>query len=308
VAIFFEHFTQFQDRAFNMAGESYAGHYLPIFASLIHDQNAQLVAQNMAPINLTSVMIGNGIVDYYSLYPTYIDIQCTTASVSPPVSDISTCLQMKKAVPLCQEWTLESCIHRFDAMRCSAARSFCDQELSDPFTNAGMNPYDITKQCEGDPSVHCYPVMQYMIDWLSLNSTRELLGVDPAVPAGLAACNDTVYNAFVATLDEYHETYTQVSQLLERGVRVLVYAGTYDWICNWISNDVWTRKMPWSGQAAFVAQPLTNWLIGGKIVGKTRSANGLTFATVDEAGHMVPFDKPAEALVLVQKWLANEPL
>ena len=126
-----------------------------------------------------------------------------------------------------------------------------------------------------------------MIDWLSLDSTRKLLGVDPAVPAGYAACNDTVYNAFAATLDEYHETYTQVSQLLERGVRVLVYAGTYDWICNWISNDVWTRKMPWSGQAAFVAQPLTNWLIGGQIIGKTRSANGLTFVTVDGAGHMV---------------------
>jgi hypothetical protein len=126
-----------------------------------------------------------------------------------------------------------------------------------------------------------------MNDWLSLNSTRELLGVDPAVPAGFAACNDTVGNAFAATLDEYHETYTQVSQLLERGVRVLVYAGTYDWICNWISNEVWTLKMPWSGQDAFVKQPLTDWLIDGHVVGKTRSANGLTFATVNEAGHMV---------------------
>lgn len=123
-----------------------------------------------------------------------------------------------------------------------------------------------------------------MIDWLSLNSTRRLLGVDPAVPTGFVACNDTVGNAFTATLDEFHETYTHISQLLERGVRVLVYAGTYDWICNWISNEVWTLKMPWSGQDAFVKQPLTDWLINGHVVGRTRSANGLTFATVE---HMV---------------------
>ena len=45
--------------------------------------------------------------------------------------------------------------------------------------------------------------------------------------------------------------------------------------------------MPWTGQGAFVSQPLREWQIDGQVVGKTRSANGLTFATVDGAGHMV---------------------
>lgn len=126
-----------------------------------------------------------------------------------------------------------------------------------------------------------------MIDYLSLPTTRELLGVSPSVPAGFAPCNDTVFAAFSQTLDEYHETYTQVSQLLERGVRVLIYVGTYDWICNWIGNERWTLKMPWSGQEAFVSQPLTDWQISGYAVGKTRSANGLTYATITGAGHMV---------------------
>lgn len=126
-----------------------------------------------------------------------------------------------------------------------------------------------------------------MIDYLSLDSTRKLLGVDSAVPTGFVICNGTVSHAFTTALDVYHETYTHVSQLLERGIRVLVYAGTHDWICNWISNEIWTLKMPWSGQEAFASHPLTNWLIDGRVVGKTRSANGLTFATVNEAGHMV---------------------
>ena len=93
--------------------------------------------------------------------------------------------------------------------------------------------------------------------------------------------------AFERSQDSYHETYTHISGFLERGVRALIYVGTYDWISNWIGNERWTLKMSWDGQDAFVSQPLREWRINGQVVGKTRSANGLTFATVDGAGHMV---------------------
>jgi carboxypeptidase C (cathepsin A) len=93
--------------------------------------------------------------------------------------------------------------------------------------------------------------------------------------------------AFRTAQDGYHQTYTHISELLERGVRALIYVGTYDWICNWIGNERWTLKMPWTGQEAFASQPLREWQIDGQVVGRTRSANGLTFATVDGAGHMV---------------------
>lgn len=82
--------------------------------------------------------------------------------------------------------------------------------------------------------------------------------------------------------------------------------------------------MPWSRQEAFVSQPLREWQINGQVVGKTMSANGVTYATITGAGHsagpivlgrdivlrrrQVPFDKPEEALVLVQRWLAKERL
>lgn len=111
--------------------------------------------------------------------------------------------------------------------------------------------------------------------------------MDPSITSNFSFCDDTVFTAFLDAQDNYHESYTHVSELLERGVRVLIYVGTYDWICNWIGNERWTLKMPWTGQGAFVSQPLREWQIDGQVVGKTRSANGLTFATVDGAGHMV---------------------
>lgn len=58
VAIFFENFSKFKGRAFHMAGESYGGRYIPVFASEVYDQNERLVEAGMTPINLQSVMIG----------------------------------------------------------------------------------------------------------------------------------------------------------------------------------------------------------------------------------------------------------
>ena len=63
-----------------MAGESYGvsatthvshlspdhpsqGRYLPVFASAVYDGNKALIADGQAPINLQSVMIGNGMTD-----------------------------------------------------------------------------------------------------------------------------------------------------------------------------------------------------------------------------------------------------
>jgi carboxypeptidase C (cathepsin A) len=42
-----------------MAGESYGGRYIPVFASAVYDQNAKLIEAGMTPINLTSIMIGS---------------------------------------------------------------------------------------------------------------------------------------------------------------------------------------------------------------------------------------------------------
>ena len=48
-----------------------------------------------------------------------------------------------------------------------------------------------------------------------------------------------------------------------------------------------TLELEWTGQEAFVAEPLRDWTVDGKAAGLTRSAGAFTFATVHGAGHMV---------------------
>jgi len=308
VAIFFEHFSKFKGRAFHMAGESYGGRYIPVFAAEVYDQNKRLVDEGLTPINLTSIMIGNGFTDFYTMLTSYYDMACTPVSV-PPILDIGSCVRMKQTLPRCQKLLRTSCIDSYDAINCEAAAQFCGSELSGPFFALGKNPYDIRKDCEGDsPETLCYPVIEHISSYLDRPSVRSQLGVDPYLTSNFSSCSWDVSEAFAQNLDEFRPTQYYIAALLDRGVKALIYVGKYDWICNFVGNEQWTLALEWSGKEDFVKQGLREWIVNGKTAGMTRSAKGLTFATIDGAGHMVPYDKPKESLELVIRWLSNKDL
>ncbi|KAG8857858.1 hypothetical protein FRB96_005577 [Tulasnella sp. 330] len=93
--LFIEHFEAFKGREVHLAGESYAGRYLPIFASEIIDRNRDAVKAGYVPINLKSVITGNGWTDYATQVDSYVDIQCTALSY-PPVASIAGCVKMRQ--------------------------------------------------------------------------------------------------------------------------------------------------------------------------------------------------------------------
>ena len=88
--------------------------------------------------------------------------------------------------------------------------------------------------------------------------------------------------------------------------------------------------LKWSGKQAFNAEDLRLWYaekgsLASKPAGHTKSANGLTFMTIEgagelsfhfqhgvrtlmhsSAGHMVPMDKPMESEVLFKRWLEGK--
>ncbi|TFK48028.1 serine carboxypeptidase [Heliocybe sulcata] len=310
VAIFFEHFNQFKNRGFHMAGESYGGRYLPLFASAVYDQNAKLLEVGMTPVNLSSIMMGSPFTDPYKLLISYYDMTCTPASLAP-VLDISTCVRMKQAVPRCQKLLQASCIDVFDMIGCYEAMSICEMEFQIPLMASGLNPYDISRPCEGPPLTEgglCYPIFNTIDEYLAQPSLRKALGVDPAITTNRSTVSDLVGHMFNDAGDTLHTSHDHVAALLERDVRVLVYVGTYDWICNWVGNERWVAALEWSGRGQWEENEERGWMVDGKEAGKTRSAGKLTWATIYGAGHMAPYDKPKESLELVNRWLAGEDL
>ncbi|KAF9790997.1 hypothetical protein BJ322DRAFT_419845 [Thelephora terrestris] len=54
------------------------------------------------------------------------------------------------------------------------------------------------------------------------------------------------------------QTQYYVGQLLERGVRILNYLGTYDLQCKTGSNKLWVECLEWSGQKEYLANSWRN--------------------------------------------------
>ncbi|KAI9066160.1 serine carboxypeptidase [Trametes sanguinea] len=303
IGIFFEHFPKLKGRALHLAGESYGGRYIPVFASTIYDKNVELAEAGVTPINLTSIMLGNGCTDFSTMMTSYYDAQCADPTF-PPILDISSCVRMKQLIPRCQQRYKEGCLDRFDSIECKAAVQFCWAATLSSFDK---NTYDRSRLCTGKSEMEsCYPIVKDLHDFLSSNETQDLLGVDPAKRGNFTYQSSKVAKAFNDSVDWFSfPAQYNIAGLLERGVRALVYVGATDLICNWIGNDRMTLALEWTRRDAYRDQPLRPWLVNGDIAGMTRSGGGLTFATIAGAGHFAPYDRPEQSLELVNRWLAG---
>lgn len=209
------------------------------------------------------------------------------------------------------------CYNHPDFEICQAASKICWEGVIEHYDGesggapGGRNRFDITRPCEVGGDL-CYPEIGRINEYLNLPWVYEALGVPKAV-GNYSVYSYAIAEAFDMTNDGALSTQPQVLYLLDAGIDVLFYQGNLDLACNTAGNLNWANSMQWKGQPAFVAQSKRNWgFDDGQEIGwfkevkiKTASGRETTFAmgTVDGAGHLVPFDKPEEALYMTEKWL-----
>lgn len=80
-----------------------------------------------------------------------------------------------------------------------------------------------------------------------------------------------------------------IPAMLQAGIRVMIYAGTEDFICNWVGNQRWVDSLPWYGKGQWSAAEEQDWVVDGKTAGTAKSVGPLSFVKVAQAGHMVCF-------------------
>lgn len=313
--IFFSSFDRFQENEFVITGESYAGRYIPRYASEIVDRNHDIsyaaLRKDKKPkkgelINLKKVAIGNGLTDIAVQVPKYYDFVCTRAGGLEPVLDISTCKSMLTWKERCIKLYQEVCIDTWDPEQCAAVHDTCSAKLSDPYMDTGRNPYNAKDLCKVGYSPNlCYAVTEDIRNYLDREDVRELVGAEPISKIGeFKSCNTDVARGFEADHDATINNADYVAGLLERNVDVLIYVGKLDWICNWVGNKAWVDTFSWSDSETFHKADEYTWRVDGKQAGKTRKGGGLTWATVEEAGHMVSL---AHSHHLLHTYLTHPP-
>mmetsp|Transcript_13756 Transcript_13756/g.47975 ORF Transcript_13756/g.47975 Transcript_13756/m.47975 type:complete len:450 (-) Transcript_13756:97-1446(-) len=285
---------EWQKLDFYITGESYGGHYVPAVSHAVWMANK---AGEGIKVNLKGIGIGNGLTApsvQYAYYPE-MAYNYSIAKIGHPAVSEGAYEQMEAAVPPCLA-QIDAC--QTSTSACGEAQQTCNSAEMGPYEQTGLNPYNINLTCAVPPLCYSFAdITTY------LNSIRTQLGVPSNIT--WSTCNFQVNQGFAN--DWMKDMQQNIPPLLEDGVRVLIYAGDLDFICNWLGNHAWTKALPWSGKAGFNAAPMSPWHVDGVEKGQFQTYKAFTFLRVYDAGHMVPMDQPEAALSLLEHLLKDQP-
>ncbi|XP_038715013.1 serine carboxypeptidase 3-like [Tripterygium wilfordii] len=179
---------------------------------------------------------------------------------------------------------------------CRTAFHYCMEFFHEILHCAGdINYYDIRKNRVGSK---CYDYSN-LENFYSKESVKDALNVRGDIP--FVSFSSDVYSALKGDLMKNLDV--GIPALLEDGIRVLIYAGDQDLLCNWLGNSRWVDAMKWSGDVDFRRAQNVSFFVGDSEAGELRSHKGLSFLKVFQAGHMVAKDQPKVALRMIQSWM-----
>ncbi|KAF2485713.1 cpy like protein carboxypeptidase [Neohortaea acidophila] len=293
LTLFFKQFPEYAKQPFHISGESYAGHYIPVFAS-------EILSHKKRNINLQSVLIGNGLTDGLTQYDYYRPMACGDGGW-PAVLGAQECAGMDNALPRCKS-LIESCYNSESVWSCVPASIYCNNAIIGPYQRSGQNPYDVRKKCKG--SNLCYDELDWIQGYLNKKDVMEALGAEVD---SYDSCNFDINRNFLFAGDWMQPFHRLVPGILKE-IPVLIYAGDADFICNWLGNLAWTTQLEWPGQKNYAKAPMEDLKLAAddSKIGSVKSAGNFTFVRIHAGGHMVPYDQPVASLDMLNRWLSGE--
>ncbi|GJZ48236.1 serine carboxypeptidase-like protein 25 [Tanacetum coccineum] len=300
-----ERFPRYKNREVYIAGESYAGHYVPQLARQIIRHNSNSHSNS---INLKGIMVGNAVTDNY-----YDNLGTVTYWWSHAMISDKTYHQLINTCDFKRQETSNEC------------ESLYSYAMDQEFGN--IDQYNIyAPPCNNsDGSRHSGATRQTMrLPHRPKQMPRQLSGYDPCTEsyAEVYYNREDVQKAFHANTTRIPYKWTACSETLNRNwndteasilpiYRELMAAGLRIWV---FSGDV-DSVVPVTATRYALAQlklktkvPWYPWYVKKQVGGWTEVYEGLTFATVRGAGHEVPLFKPRAALQLLVSFLKGQPL
>ncbi|KAE9598434.1 putative carboxypeptidase D [Lupinus albus] len=283
-----ERFPEFKKRDFYIAGESYAGHYVPQLAHTILHNNKKA---NKTIINLKGIMIGNAVINDETDNRGRYDYLASHAIISDQAAhDINTfCNFSSDVIPI----------------QCRTAIDEYDRDVS------FIDIYNIYAPLCNNPNLTALPKKNsIVIDPCSGVYTHAYLNranVQEALHANVTklkydweSCSDVI-----SEWDDSPSTIIPLlHEFLNNGLRVWIFSGDTDGRVPVTSTKYSIKKMNLSTKT-----PWYPWFFNGEVGGYAEVYNGgLTFATVREAGHEVPSYQPGRALSLIMHFLKGTQL
>ncbi|XP_057482860.1 serine carboxypeptidase-like 20 [Actinidia eriantha] len=329
----FELYPEFLSNPFFIAGESYAGIYVPTLAyEVVKGINARV----KPIINFKGYVVGNGVTDdefdgnalvtfahgmglisdelfeevsadcngnFYN--PTSDNCERKLAKVDRNIADLNIYN------------ILEPCYHGTDDIETVTGNT----KLPFSFRKLGETerPLPVRKRMFGrawpfrapvrDGIVPTWPQLlnsndvpctddEVATSWLNDESVRKAIHAEQASVAGSwdLCTNRILFTHDAGSMIKYHKNLTS------RGYRALIFSGDHDMCVPYTGSEAWTRSVGYK-----VVDEWRPWTSDGQVAGYLQGyEHNLTFLTVKGSGHTVPEYKPREALDFYSRWLAGK--
>ncbi|KAL8939637.1 MAG: hypothetical protein Q9216_003245 [Gyalolechia sp. 2 TL-2023] len=299
IQAFYAQFPQYENRDFGIFTESYGGHYGPEFAEYIEQQNAAIASGSITgqDIKLVALGVNNGWFDSTLQQKAYIDYSYSN-SYRPLITPLQYAFYLMTYQTQCRP-ALQSCAFYGSSVACSSAAETCSNSIRGPLSqSADFSVYDI-RSPSNDPN----PPKTY-VTYLHSGAVEKAIGAK----SSYQECAATSYQQFSSTGDHPRSFLPQLSDVVQKGVQTVVWAGDADWICNWFGNQEAAEAVFYDGQDAFKSAVLMPYNVEGKQMGTFKAVGKLSFARVFGAGHEVPFYQPAVSLQVFKQTMMRQPL
>lgn len=330
---FLKRFPQYSTVPIYLSGESYGGHYVPMWAKEIIEYNK--LHCNAFKINLQGFLVGNPYIDYYSGTGAEVLTYWGHQLIPKPLFDkykehgcISS--ETKLHGDKCQRlvYQIEDIVgkinpYAMDYPVCTSAQQTWMSEfmwsnqkrqakaLKEKKKLKHRFPDDERYFFNQIPSVREYRpcIDKFTKAYLNQPAVKKALHVKESIT--WLECTDKVHYSMLdqnMRIEKYFHSILNDKTIPD--FRILVFSGDNDAICGTVGTQRWIWDLGYDVKSMWKPYYVTNQVAGyithfGTPI-DTSSRSRFTFATVSFAGHEVPTYKPGVAYYLFKAFLNNE--
>lgn len=302
-----ERFPQYKDRDFYISGESYAGHYVPQLADRVYEGNKDKKASTY--INLKGIIVGNPITDDYYDSKGLAEYAWSHAVVSDEVYE-----RIKKVCDFrASKWTndcdkamgtifrqyQEIDIYNIYAPKCNVAQTSVASAVDEALKYSNHERFrKRIRMFSGYDACYSSYAQQYF-NKADVQRAFHANG-NGMLPGKWQVCSDSILRTYNFSVLSVLPIY---SKLIKAGLRVWIYSGDADGRVPVIGSRYCVEALGLPIETQW--QP---WYLNKQVAGRFVEYDGITMVTIRGAGHLVPLNKPAEGLTLIDSFLLGKQL
>ncbi|RLM98959.1 hypothetical protein C2845_PM06G26250 [Panicum miliaceum] len=290
----FERFPQYKHQDFYIAGESYAGHYVPQLSQLVYRNNIGIAKPI---VNFKGFMVGNAVTNDHTDYAGMFESWWNHGLISDATYQLlrATCLD-------------DSIIHPSQA--CNAAQDVAATEQGD------IDMYSIyTPLCNQTSSSAAAAATKRRRPWMRgsydpcTKSHSTVYYNRPEVQRALHSNVTGINYTWVTCSDTLHEHWGDsprsmlpiYQELIAAGLRIWVFSGDTDAVIPLTSTRYSIDALGLSTTTSWYP-----WYDNKQVGGWSQVYKGLTLVTIRGAGHEVPLHRPRQGFILFQHFLQGK--